>query len=353
MLDSSALSTADLKPISKKPQYSKTTGTKKVCVKVRHRRKTSRKMSIEEESEPSISINQKYGSYSGVRLIRETDPTPFFTNIEPIGSGLTSEVYLTTYKSKEIAVKEIKLTKDQRKFVFDEIKTMHELHSRNLVRMISAHVYNETAWILMQYMDAGSLADILRYVQCDESQVAFIIKKVLRGLKRMHEKGIVHRDLKCGNIFLSKAGSIKIGDFGFSTQLNPLKTETRSDYIVGSPYWMAPELSDRTAYSFSSDIWSIGIMCIEMTTGKPPYSQIPPKKVMKYIKKYGIPKLRGYSSEFRDFVGKCTQTDPNDRPSATELLKHNFLKMKCDKKSIVEFIQNGLRAAEDEELFGF
>ncbi|KAH0795847.1 STE family protein kinase [Histomonas meleagridis] len=353
MINSVAFSPLELQPISKKPEFNKGKRKRKTTVKTHKKKSTKKLTSVEEESESNSLSSTRYGSYSGVRIIRDTDPTSLLSNVVQIGTGLTSNVYLANYKDREVAVKEMKLTKKQRKFILDEIKIMHQLHSRYLVKMISAHIHNGTSWILMQYMDAGSLGDILRYVQCNELQVAYIIRKVLHGLKRMHDKNFIHRDLKCGNIFLSKTGSIKIGDFGFSTQIDALKEEGEADYIVGSPYWMAPEISDGLSYSFASDIWAIGIMCIEMINGSPPYSQIPPKKAIKHIKKYGIPKLRGFSPEYRDFVERCTRLDPKDRPSAKELLEHNFLKTKCDKKSIVDFIQNGLKAADDADLFGF
>lgn len=321
-----------------------------------HVRRKSRRNSFgfEEDSESS-SISDTIDSpksFSGVKLFLTIDPMPFFSDIKEIGSGLTSEVYMVKYKSKNVAAKRIKMTHKQKEYIINEIQVMNSVKSRYLVGLISAYLYNETAWILMKYMNAGTLGNLIKFVKCDEGAIAFFASRILFGLKRLHDNNIIHRDIKCENIFLTNKGRVKIGDFGFACYLNNLSNE-ESEYLVGSPYWMAPEVARGENHSKASDIWALGISCIEMFLGKPPYSSMEPLKAIKYIGKHGTKIPSGISEDFADFLNQCTKKNPNDRPSVSKLLKHPFLKMKFQRKMIVPYISKGLQYSEDSELFGF
>lgn len=161
----------------------------------------------------------------------------------------------------------------------------------------------------------------------NESQIKFTIRETLEALVYLHDNCfVIHRDMKAGNILLTENGSIKLCDFGVSAK-NKAKDDTRKTFI-GTPYWMSPEIiacdfeSDRW-YDTKTDIWSLGIVCLELAEMEPPLSELNPKRVALRILKSDPPSLKypsRWSSEFQDFLSKCLQKQPENRWSAKKLL---------------------------------
>jgi len=119
----------------------------------------------------------------------------------------------------------------------------------------------------MEYLESGSLASLVKKFKVSENMAAYYTHQVLQGLCFLHEQGVIHRDIKGDNVLLTKTSAVKLADFGVSQNLN----QVQLDEVVGSTYWMAPEIITLSGASYSSDIWSVGCMVIEMLTGKPPY----------------------------------------------------------------------------------
>lgn len=153
----------------------------------------------------------------------------------------------------------------------------------------------------------------------------------MKGLDYLHSVvGIIHRDIKAGNMFLNDNGELKIGDFGVSALLD--KPGASASTFIGTPYWMAPEVistgSESTGkYDSKADIWSIGITAIELADKNPPLSDIHPMRALLMIPTIDLnfQKPKNYSKQFQDFVQMCLLKDPKKRPFAIDLLNHGFI----------------------------
>jgi len=159
-----------------------------------------------------------------------------------------------------------------------------------------------------------------------ERHIASVCRETLRGLQYIHNLNRIHRDIKSDNILLGVNGEVKLADFGYAAQLTAQRIVRTT--VVGTPYWMSPELIHGNNYDTKVDIWSLGIMCMEMAEGEPPYIDLTPLRALFMITTKGIPPLKEpqqWTAEFRHFLAQCLQTSPGERPSATALLNHPFL----------------------------
>lgn len=204
--------------------------------------------------------------------------------------------------------------------------------------------------LVMEFCEYGSVSDILRRLQSGlfEAEIRLIVREVLLGLKYLHDDKKIHRDVKAGNILISREFQPKLADFGISCQLQ--NTWARRNTQIGSPYWMAPEVIKGIAYYNKADIWSLGITCIEMAQGQPPYYHIPPTRAM-FVISTKPPTADGLSEvpeDFVDFVSKCLTVDDTTRPSAQALLAHRFLQKIDGESAPAEALRESLGPRLDQ-----
>jgi serine/threonine protein kinase len=165
------------------------------------------------------------------------------------------------------------------------------------------------------------------------------------GLAFMHRNHRLHRDIKSDNILVDFNGYVKIADFGFAIGLNKEEDKRRS--VVGTPYWMAPELIRGLAYGDKVDVWSLGITAIEMAEGEPPHINEPPLRALLLITTQGTPQLKNptkWSPKFQHFLNKCLDVEVETRSSAEKLLLHPFLKIASSREDFAKFARDVLRA---------
>jgi len=195
----------------------------------------------------------------------------------------------------------------------------------------------------MELMDSGCLTEILDFFeiyQLEEKHIARIAIEVIKALNHMHSMHCIHRDIKSDNVLLNSKGEVKLADFGFSCQLTKEKQKRSS--VIGTPYWMPPELISGDEYDTKIDIWSTGIMIMEMSEGEPPYMDFPPLRALFFISTKGVPPLQcpeKWSSEMQDFLYSCLATEPAGRPSTSQLLSHPFANHVCSQEDIASVLE--------------
>ncbi|XP_057545388.1 mitogen-activated protein kinase kinase 2-like [Amaranthus tricolor] len=263
--------------------------------------------------------------------------------IKVIGKGSGGLVQLVQHKwtNQFFALKVIQMNIEEsaRKQTAQELKINQSLECPYVVACYQCFYQNEAFSIILEYMDGGSLLDLLGKVKTiPEEYLAAICKQVVNGLCYLHhEKHIIHRDLKPSNLLINHRGEVKITDFGVSAIV--ASTSANAYSSVGTYCYMAPERFSEENYNAKSDIWSFGLVVLECATGQFPYP-VPGKDegwfnmfaIMQAIMDQPPPSASSedFSPEFCSFISSCLQKDPKARLSAQQLMEHPFLSMYDD-----------------------
>lgn len=251
---------------------------------------------------------------------------------EPLGKGATSVVYRGRIRETDevVAVKQLTYKsvrqQDYRK-IWDEMAMLKDLVHCNVVRYRGVQ-FNEHAREVHIVLECipDTLQHRIARGPMSETEAAYIVRQVLRGLAHLHSKKVIHRDLKPANILLTESCVVKMTDFGASTRVVDVATMRRT--CIGTPYYTAPEVIAVEPYSYPADIWSLGCCTVEMVTGNRPYHELNEMAAMFRIVEDDRPEIpTSVSHVCRDFLMLCWQKDPKMRPSASVLLQHAFLQL--------------------------
>ncbi|KAI5928649.1 kinase-like domain-containing protein [Camillea tinctor] len=295
-----------------------------------------------------------------IEAVSKEDPNLSYAKQKKIGQGASGSVYvakvkegavspvarevLRNYGSRaQVAIKQMDLAHQPRKeLIVNEIMVMKDSKHPNIVNFLDAFLRNNNAelWVVMEYMEGGALTDVIdNNPVITEEQISTICLETCRGLQHLHSQNIIHRDIKSDNVLLDARGNVKITDFGFCAKLT--ETKSKRATMVGTPYWMAPEVVKQKEYGPKVDIWSLGIMAIEMIESEPPYLNEEPLKALYLIATNGTPRLKKpekLSKELKAFLSVCLCVDVKSRASADELIQHDFLKYGCPLGSLSELL---------------
>jgi mitogen-activated protein kinase kinase kinase 1 len=205
-----------------------------------------------------------------------------------------------------------------------EIALLSQFEHENIVHYYGTDKEDSKLYIFLELVTQGSLVSLYRKYRLRDTHVSAYTRQILNGLTYLHERDIVHRDIKCANILVHANGSVKLADFGLAKQaskLNVLKS------CKGTVYWMAPEVvNPKKTYGPAADIWSLGCTVLEMLTRELPYPDLEWTQALYRIGKGEPPAIPStLSREARDFISKCVKPNPEDRPSASKLLDHPFV----------------------------
>lgn len=290
----------------------------------------------------SASTTSAHENHAAIKDERLTWEVTSLDDLKPLGfigkgaCGLVKRV-LHVPSQRVLAVKIIPLDVDEkvRKQILLELRTLYNTVCPNIVPYHGAFYRDGAFYLVLEYMDAGSLADIIRKTRgrgIPERVIGHMAKGILNGLVYMNkEHHLLHRDIKPSNLLLSRKGDVMISDLGLVGQLANSMENAMS--FVGTVLYMSPERIQGKEYSFACDVWSLGLTFYECALGRYPFEPSTGKKhleffdVFHYIVAQPLPPLsrEQFSEDFCDFIERCLMKEPEQRPTAAKLLDHPFI----------------------------
>ncbi|KAM8839176.1 serine/threonine-protein kinase PLK3 isoform 2-T2 [Synchiropus picturatus] len=246
-----------------------------------------------------------------------------------LGKGGFARCYEMTDLSnnKMYAVKVIPQSRVSKPHQRDKITNEIELHKtlshKHVVKFSHHFEDKDNIYIFLELCSRKSLAHIWKARHTlTEPEVRYYLKQIIAGLKYLHSRGILHRDLKLGNFFVNENMELRLGDFGLAAKLETV--EQRKKTICGTPNYLAPEVLNRQGHGTESDVWSLGCVMYTLMCGNPPFETLDLKETYKCIKevRYNIPS--SLSSHAQKLISGILQKNPGDRLTLDQILNHDF-----------------------------
>lgn len=232
-----------------------------------------------------------------------------------------------------------------------EIQSTKSNSHDNVIKYYTSFVSGEQIWIVMELAHYCSIRQIMEELSSgglEEPLVIYILYYVLVGLQYLHKSERAHRNLKGSHILVNKRGNIKLGDFAVSTSLVACGVRNTATTLVGTLAWMAPEVLEHDRkYTCSADIWSLGMVALELSLGKNPFEGFPPMKIVKTLcgsEQGNMPSPpSNFSKQFCELVSCCLQIDPSKRYSASKLLENKIFRSVKKKDFFLQFLNSSKR----------
>lgn len=318
-------------------------------------------------------------SLEDIDLSSLREPAAYFDLVEVVGNGTYGQVYKGRHRrtGQLAAIKIMSVTEDEEEEIKLEINLLRKYSNHvNIARYYGAFIkkgqpdaQDDQLWLVMEFCGAGSVTDLVKATKArslKEDWIAYICREVLNGVNHLHNKKVIHRDIKGQNILLTENAEVKLVDFGVSAQLD--RTVGRRNTFIGTPYWMAPEVivcdeQPDATYDNRCDMWSIGITAIEMAESQPPLCDMHPMRALFLIPRSEPPKLKSrksWSKKFREFVNVCLIKEYLQRPTAEQLLQHDFIrgsraqdrKIRIEIKDFIDRARRRKGFSETDEDYG-
>jgi len=295
-------------------------------------------------------LYEEYGLLLSTKADFKVDQTQF------LGRGGFGEVFLThSIKEKiPIAVKRMPhVTTKQKRKNCQEIRFLLFCAGHpNILQIKQALLEQDRSemWMATEFLDGGTLAQAVSNYKFKEPHIVNMIRNILNGLSFLHQNFLAHRDLKSANIMLTIYGDVKLIDFGLCSDIS----QGEVCHMVGSPFWMPPEMIKRRPHGLPVDVWSFGICCMEMANGHPPHRKSSIAAMFMaasagYPSPFEGPEDK-WSPEFHDFVSHCLQCNPAGRWTVRQLLEHPFLFVSSSKEEMAKIFVEVFRNIKQNEL---
>ncbi len=302
------------------------------------------KKQIQQKTTPAENSAVESEAVNGPTIVlRREDPRLYYSGLKRVGDGVSGAVFscFDRHTMEKVALKFCNISELNE--VRNEINMQCACRHSNIVSLKEAFLTETQIAIVMDYMDGTLTSTLGRNMQFSENHIAYVCKNMLTGISFMHSRCRLHRDIKSDNILVGLDGSVKIADFGFATNLS-MEQDKRAS-VVGTPYWMAPEVIRGEEYDGKVDIWSTGITALEMAEGEPPFYNEPHLRALMLIALPPSPTLtepRKWSTVFLHFLSACLDMEPERRHSADELLRHPFIQLSSSKHEFSKYVNSRL-----------
>jgi NIMA (never in mitosis gene a)-related kinase len=251
-----------------------------------------------------------------------------FQNLTLIGKGSYGRVYRgtrisdkTDYALKELNIKS--MNQKEREDATNEIRLLASIRHPKIIRYYESFIEDDRLFIVTEYARGGDLYKRIRRQHqknqlLDEELIWSYFIQLCLGVRAMHQMGILHRDLKSPNIFISSSKEIKLGDLGVAKILKNGLANTR----IGTPYYMSPEIWKNRPYNKKSDIWALGCLLYEFSTLRHPFDAKDERSLgEKVMRGHFSPIPQHYSADLTAMIRKCLQVDPSRRPTIQEIIE--------------------------------
>ncbi|XP_046513077.1 serine/threonine-protein kinase Nek1 isoform X4 [Equus quagga] len=261
-----------------------------------------------------------------------------YVRLQKIGEGSFGKAVLvkSTEDERQYVIKEINISRmsnKEREESRREVAVLANMKHPNIVQYRESFEENGSLYIVMDYCEGGDLfkrINAQKGVLFQEDQILDWFVQICLALKHVHDRKILHRDIKSQNIFLTKDGTIQLGDFGIARVLNSTVELART--CIGTPYYLSPEICENKPYNNKSDIWALGCVLYEMCTLKHAFEAGNMKNlVLKIISGSFPPVSLHYSYDLRSLLSQLFKRNPRDRPSVNSILEKGFIAKRIEK----------------------
>eukprot|EP01063_Lacrimia_lanifica_P039507 TRINITY_DN8693_c0_g2_i1.p1 TRINITY_DN8693_c0_g2~~TRINITY_DN8693_c0_g2_i1.p1 ORF type:complete len:832 (+),score=301.21 TRINITY_DN8693_c0_g2_i1:44-2539(+) len=233
-----------------------------------------------------------------------------------------------------------------------EVQVCQQLRHRNIVETLGYYKDGAAINIVMKFYPGGTLAQLIEKVgKLPEDTVKLFSVDILRGVHYLHQRRIIHRDIKGANILVDSTGGLRLGDFGSCREVTA--NRVRFDSLQGTPHWMAPEVIKQTGHSQPADVWSVGCTVVEMLTGRPPFAEFKTPHATMYAianSDQPLPLPQGVSGACKDFLKACLDREEEKRMLPKQLLESPWLAAKSPRERDVTFSALLNRPAADADI---
>ncbi|XP_063494456.1 serine/threonine-protein kinase Nek1 isoform X15 [Symphalangus syndactylus] len=261
-----------------------------------------------------------------------------YVRLQKIGEGSFGKAILvkSTEDGRQYVIKEINISRmssKEREESRREVAVLANMKHPNIVQYRESFEENGSLYIVMDYCEGGDLfkrINAQKGVLFQEDQILDWFVQICLALKHVHDRKILHRDIKSQNIFLTKDGTVQLGDFGIARVLNSTVELART--CIGTPYYLSPEICENKPYNNKSDIWALGCVLYELCTLKHAFEAGSMKNlVLKIISGSFPPVSLHYSYDLRSLVSQLFKRNPRDRPSVNSILEKGFIAKRIEK----------------------